>query len=1821
MKDGKRPDIQKWLPICKRRLSSLLAVIITVSMIFNVPIAWTVPEFDLSNVYASGSDAGKGHGGSIWATASNAQYKKGQEQKADLYVIAEDNEVWPGSTTAMTLYLKNNTDEVITHGILTFKGNHIQKEDGFFTDLHDGEPEKMPLMINRRTYEASEVTSGEGLIYQEETPEGETAELQEPGHAEPVDTEDSNEEDNQKDEEREAAEWEAEFGSPEDEEYIDEEEQHILTDIELQPGELYEVGFTFYTQDDEDQSKAYVRFRFEGEGARSETKVRSEEKFYYSIGLPYINLDLTDGLQLETGISHEMNIWMAEPAWTDMPDSEAAEASPSGAVKTGSRSDAEMQQADSDQDEITIAEYTGKAMEIEESRVSYQIEIFGAEWKKFRLQKAEEAEEAGWIHCIYELADDVRPGIYYGKATASGKWRRKAFTTSQGFLFEVTGEGKILLEGTLNETNVQVFGPESSFPEAEKLELEVKDLSDEERAIVETSLKPFAAAGQSEEQQLKQPVQPYATVHLNLIADGQEAELRGPVTVRLKNNVIAENVKKALEQKEETDVLPEAAEKEISEQVISKGPGAVYAVLRGEKVLPQNRISETGSLIATDAGAAKSADRDEAGKIEEDPAVADSEQAGLTLLKIDSAYAQTEHTDSQVTKQGALQAETDTIPAAYVLMDADVPAGETASDKYDLGKYITTIKIQRREKGTELWEDIVDNNVKVNDELRFEVNYRLPEGTLDSNNRTVTYQIDKKIKIIKADSGDVLNEGKIVGSYTIGMDGRIEIIFNEDYAKGNADGSPITGHVYFESSVEAMGGSEGGEIIIPFKEEVTLHVKNTVGDLTVDKESYNVKPTEGTLEYKIVVSSKHGTGQDVILEDVLEHAKIDGDISVVDKAGKKVNWTKREDGKYVLPQMSEESQYIITYKAKVSPELTANNSVVAKNTVKVSSTNSMNQPVEDEDDTEDKFTRQMITKTGKLDDSETTIDWQIRINYNSTSRMDISGWTLSDQLDDKDYKGTVTITPDPATGTGSITAKLPYRFPEGSQKVEYKVTYQTQGDETTRNQAFLTPPLGEGVGTGEIGPIGFGLTKKGTGSTLVEKNENGDLIVEQNWEITLDASRSPIEPLYCRDVDWWLAGVCVNSKENKEKVMPNGGFWILQDYFASGTTNVYYTAKQLKANGASIANAIDQSGYEGNYYIFASQNWMDYETTCLLHRNAGSSEIWDKNCKREPLSTAKYQQIFVYFDSAFQSEEPLVLHYSIMQNVGDGSKNVTNRNYVNVDNGISNVTASADQTYAPTILKYDYRKNNVNATSTTKYQYGDLNWTQDNREFENVLRWGIQIMLPDQEYTSDVVITEELPEGLAFLTDQKFQNDGEAHKAYVHFDGNPNVYGSWWLYLKLWKNPYDEPHGDQTVQIQIGDDGTGTVTHNDRSIHYIFFGDSKLEITIPPETANAIKGTAATMLVNAQIKDDANWDGIAHDFTNTVNITYQDKTLGEASQTQQVKRSVISKTCDKDKIKDNKIPYSLDINSAGADLVKNVDTLTVTDVLSYQLPEDSNIRASLDLDAITVRKITPDGFSEDITKECKVQIAEDTLQTGQVTHTITMTVPDSTHLKIDYSYNMSGKGVLEEVTNTATVEGSGSESDSSETKTKITVQESGAGATLEGINIQKVDGSNVLIHLTGAEFKLEKWDGFKWVQVTGPKEETGLYVTNEEGKFNTGKLAANTAYRLTETKAPEGYDLNRAVVYEFYIRGDQSEDVPVLEPAGFNGTALNSGDSVTIQNYPMGCELPETGGTGTDRYHRAGTAMMLSALIMLAGYTLEQQKRKNTGQGGRRKVS
>ena len=468
----RRSPHQQW----KRRLSSVLAIVLTAVMVLNMPLSIDGLGLHVSNAFASASNADRKD--SVWATASNAKYKQGESQDVDIYVIADDNGAVPGNTSSMTLYLKNNTNQMITEGVLTFKGSHIQKEDGVFQDIGAGDEASQVIVsgpgqdsgtmpesgaaaddgaaANDGALPAADVsgndaaqgtglvqdtvTSGEGLLYEESF---------------------------DADEADEDSDFAEDFEG--DEEDSEEEETWKLTGIDLQPGEMHEVSFAFYTDEDVKSTKAHVKFSFAGEDEEGE-RVSSNTQFYYSIGLPHVNISLEDGMQIESNVNNDMEIWMTEPDWVDedleerIEDQEEKEAEKeqeedadnSGSYDTASDSNASKSDADradtaSDsqadreekpsviRDEEKIDKYTDEAMTISESRVSYTVEIFGAEYD-LHARKADEVEDIGWISCVYKIAKETQPGIYYGKVTAAGRWNNKKFTSEQGFLFEVTGE-------------------------------------------------------------------------------------------------------------------------------------------------------------------------------------------------------------------------------------------------------------------------------------------------------------------------------------------------------------------------------------------------------------------------------------------------------------------------------------------------------------------------------------------------------------------------------------------------------------------------------------------------------------------------------------------------------------------------------------------------------------------------------------------------------------------------------------------------------------------------------------------------------------------------------------------------------------------------------------------------------------------------------------------------------------------------------------------------------------------------------------------------------------------------------------------------------------------------------------------------------------------------------------------------------------------------------------------------------------------------------------------------------------------------------------
>ena len=481
----------------KRRLSSVLAVVLTVVMVLNMPLSIDGLGLRISNAFASGNGTGQD---SVWATASNAKYKQGDSKDVDIYVIAEDNGVVPGNTSSMTLYLKNNTDQEITEGVLTFKGKYINKEDVTFQDIGAGEIFDTviagggPGTPSQDTAESAEDSaadaaafpeaSGEGLLYQEvqgTEADGNDAALMDDGNDAALidEANDAAPMDDDNDAEPAGDDFDAENGDVEENDE-DEEEPWKLEEIDLQPGELHEIHFEFYTEEDIKSTKANVTFSFRGENEEG-SRVESSTKFYYSIGLPTVNFSMEDGMQIESGVSNDLEIWMSEPDWVDedleeklleqeekkeeeeMKDDEedaadgtesgtasdseaskdASKASNSNASKNETASDSNADKDNSNtvsqEDEEKIDKYTQEAMEISESRVNYTVEIFGAK-VDLHARKTVEAEDIGWISCVYEVDTNTEPGIYYGKVTASGKWNKKDFTSEQGFLFEVTGE-------------------------------------------------------------------------------------------------------------------------------------------------------------------------------------------------------------------------------------------------------------------------------------------------------------------------------------------------------------------------------------------------------------------------------------------------------------------------------------------------------------------------------------------------------------------------------------------------------------------------------------------------------------------------------------------------------------------------------------------------------------------------------------------------------------------------------------------------------------------------------------------------------------------------------------------------------------------------------------------------------------------------------------------------------------------------------------------------------------------------------------------------------------------------------------------------------------------------------------------------------------------------------------------------------------------------------------------------------------------------------------------------------------------------------------
>ncbi len=460
--------------LVRRTMSGTLALLLTVVSVFSafgtVPAAAAESKVDLS-------------------------YKKNAVEDVGIYIHSETESFSAGEEVLLNIYIQNNSDQPLYNGRIKWTDRNGRLVESRF--ILDSEYDMSGL-------------SEEALGFREESGTDAT-----PGFAERF--------------------WNGSFTDKEDEEscagpYIDED--GYICNIDLAPGGIFKAQFEGTIDEDIYGIRhGSIRFSFGAENSHGHRWLWNTE-FQFNIGLMTIlPVEHVDGNQVETNEEHTMRIHLGlddpeyifsdirTPSVADASPSDAEKATPSVAAGAGPRA-------------FEAAPFKHQEGSFEPEDVKYTIETYGVELKGVKASfDAETSGPAGItteVSC--RVASQTVPGQYFGTVTAEVRHNGRRYTAVQGFMMNVTGEGKMALSNKLGSAEITVSGEPSSFGEDDNAIYSVltSELSAEENEAVLENVKTKA-------EELGIQVKRAKAMDLKLTADGEATQLKGPVSVTFSN--------------------------------------------------------------------------------------------------------------------------------------------------------------------------------------------------------------------------------------------------------------------------------------------------------------------------------------------------------------------------------------------------------------------------------------------------------------------------------------------------------------------------------------------------------------------------------------------------------------------------------------------------------------------------------------------------------------------------------------------------------------------------------------------------------------------------------------------------------------------------------------------------------------------------------------------------------------------------------------------------------------------------------------------------------------------------------------------------------------------------------------------------------------------------------------------------------------------------------------------------------------------------------------------------------------------------------------
>ena len=1080
-----------------------------------------------------------------------------------------------------------------------------------------------------------------------------------------------------------------------------------------------------------------------------------------------------------------------------------------------------------------------------------------------------------------------------------------------------------------------------------------------------------------------------------------------------------------------------------------------------------------------------------------------------------------------------------------------------------------TVKIdgtQYKVKDKSQFQDL-DLTVKDGGSVGLTYNFTIPDN-LSEGTTTLTYKLPDGFKLSEDGTANLEDKyGNIIGTLIITKNGDVTLDFNSDL-----HGHQTSGHFFVECKVDSdkVQTNEGikfpgGGTTIKIEKKTNLELKKE-GKITGRTEDGKYK-----LHYVVQAISKYGSGKAIDLSDYMKltenssfantanyekieitlinnktnepikELKENVDFKVTDVTSSGLTDKGIADGNpgikitdmngKGLPALEENQRYVLEYDVVVDH--------IGPNAVDLVNCVLANDKKQDGK----VYFHDELNKSGSYDPEKNEIRWTVTIIPNGVS---MDGYVLKDTLPsgctmtgyfkvDGQYE--TNDFPDKGQGSFSYTfSGEQYKNPAYSYTVIYTTTAPANfqiGDKVTNN-AYLElngKKKWEASGDASYNDRGQTTEKKATADTKLTEDKANNKVFTLPWSLKVTPPIVWGEKDGVRDnrleIKDYINDPWVSSGKNEN----NDHYAILKDLQAEIIKNLVVTLK----DGTKIYyDQLTSKGLRLEVRYYTGRNVDTSTKVYTLKTVDTTTKIVPANLEQSKIKSFK----LVFHKDGFDNSNPVEsVEITKYTTLGD-STGLGEGQTIYFKNESSGSSGQYEYTIPGTpspmqLIKMSADKPPESATSEGYYKTENVKVTSGNGEDgKTYIYYQLKLVTNQASLNLPATITDQLPDHVKYVA-------GSA-KLVAQYYGNQ------------WNNYYYE------FVSYTATGGSHKGWNNDVSLSDDRFFANKYDSTKNTLTFNLLdelnyvadKYTSFYIRFAVEV-DDTIWDSNLESETKTFTNSAEWTGVGKSETKTDVEHhSTLATKSGHYNQNSNTVDYSVVINP-DRKMIGHAEKITLTDTLVVKdgkkntaaLVQSSVKLYSYDAQTKTKGALIPNGAYD-------VDYKETTNAGGdQNWYILTVKVPNGHSYLLEYKYKNTSNTEYE-MKNTAQLETYVVK----EVDTKVEKQTMGGSANTVGLTIHKVDSQNISTSLYGAEFKLEmfnaktgEYETLHEVIVANRNDGSSFYLSfSDSGSTSTGDGTVlrpfNTLYRLTETKAPEGYTVDSTPHYFIWTTDLASKD-------------------------------------------------------------------------------